>query len=76
MLSSGGIKGKTAWVVVKRAVNGLDGEPLKVGQKVQLSLAQAHEAVYNGTAEFCDPPAAKKAEGADDGKGSGAAGVK
>jgi hypothetical protein len=74
MLSSGGIKGKTAWVVVKRSVNGLDGEPLKVGQKVQLSLAQAHEAVYNGTAEFCDPPAAKNA--ADGGKGSGADGAK
>lgn len=70
MLSSDGLKGKTAWVKVKRSINGLDGDPVKVGSVIQLPLAAAHEAVYNGTAEFCDAPKADAAgRGGAAGKG-------
>lgn len=70
MLSSDGLKGKKAWVKVKRLMNGLDGEPVKVGSVIQLPLAAAHEAVFNGTVEFCDPPAAE----GEDAKGKAAKG--
>lgn len=71
MLSSDGLKGKKAWVKVKRLMNGLDGEPVKVGAVIELPLAAAHEAVYNGTAEFSDPP---KPEAAGKGGASGKGG--
>ena len=63
MLSSDKLKG-TAWVQTKRLINGLDGEPVKVGTKVNLPLAMAHEAVSNGAADFCEAPKAKSDDGA------------
>lgn len=67
MLSSDKLKG-TAWVQTKRLMNGLDGETVKVGTKVNLPLAMAHEAVHNGSADWCEAPKAKSDGEAGGGK--------